>query len=474
MILDTRYSSRIEQGGFKMKGRMTFMLVAAGMFAASGCSGLTDGGSLKAQPLDTRYSIQDTRQESRIENRESRNISLGENPTLADYLRYAALNNAGLKAAFEQWRMTVEQIPQAQSLPDPKFTYGYFIQEVETRVGPQHNRLELMQTFPWFGKIEARTDAAAAAAKAARQQYEVAKLKLFFEVKDAYYEYVYLAGAVKIAQDNLELVRHFEQVARTKYAASAIGHPDVIRAQMELARLEDHLKTLQELRTPIVARLNASLNRQSLEMLPWPQQQQQKFKAENVSREKIIAVLRQQNPQLKALDFEREAAQYRLELAKKKFWPDIGAGLGWIDTGSAMTPGTPDSGKDPIILMFTMNVPIWRDSYKAAELQAKADVLKTTQQKTETENMIVAQAERALYDFEDSNRKINLYGDVLVPKAEELVGASETAYRAGALDFLSLINAQQKLLEFQLQYERAVANNQQGLARLEMLVGSEL
>ena len=139
-----------------------------------------------------------------------------------------------------------------------------------------------------------------------------------------------------------------------------------------------------------------------------------------------------------------------------------------------MTPGTPDSGKDPIILMFTMNVPIWRDSYKAAELQAKADVLKTTQQKTETENMIVAQAERALYDFEDSNRKINLYGDVLVPKAEELVGASETAYRAGTLDFLSLINAQQKLLEFQLQYERAVANNQQGLARLEMLVGSEL
>jgi cobalt-zinc-cadmium efflux system outer membrane protein len=453
---------------------MTFMLVAAGMFAASGCSGLTDGGSLKAQPLDTRYSIQDTRQESRIENRESRNISLGENPTLSDYLRYAALNNAGLKAAFEQWRMTVEQVPQAQSLPDPKFTYGYFIQEVETRVGPQHNRLELMQTFPWFGKIEARTDAAAAAAKAARQQYEAAKLKLFFEVKDAFYEYVYLARAIKIAQDNLELVRHFEQVARTKYAASAIGHPDVIRAQMELARLEDHLKTLQELRTPIVARLNASLNRQSLEMLPWPQQQQQKFKAENVSREKIIAVLRQQNPQLKALDFEREAAQYRLELAKKKFWPDIGAGLGWIDTGSAMTPGTPDSGKDPIILMFTMNVPIWRDSYKAAELQAKADVLKTTQQKTETENMIVAQAERALYDFEDSNRKINLYDDVLVPKAEELVGASETAYRAGTLDFLSLINAQQKLLEFQLQYERAVANNQQGLARLEMLVGSEL
>ena len=59
-------------------------------------------------------------------------------------------------------------------------------------------------------------------------------------------------------------------------------------------------------------------------------------------------------------------------------------------------------------------------------------------------------------------------------KAEELLKASEAAYLSGTVDFLSLINAQQKLLEFQLRYERAVADNQQGLARLEMLVGSEL
>jgi cobalt-zinc-cadmium efflux system outer membrane protein len=467
-----------------MKNEMIFVLVAMTAFAASGCSGSRDSGLVTRQatggerPLRGVPEGEQASHERRATPQDTSGGAgeprIGENPNLSDYLRYAALNNAGLKAAFERWRVAVEQVPQAQSLPDPKFTYGYFIQEVETRVGPQENRLDIMQTFPWFGKIEARTDAAAAAAKAARQQYEAAKLKLFFEVKDAYYEYVYLARAIKIAQDNLDLVRHFEQVARTKYAAAAIGHPDVIRAQVELAKLEDHLKTLEELRTPIVARLNASLNRQSLGMLPWPQEEKQEFQAENVSREKVIALLRQQNPQLKALDFERQAAVSRVELAKKKFWPDVGVGLGWIDTGSAMNPGTPDSGKDPIILMFTMNVPVWRDSYRAAERQAKADVLRTSQQKTETENTIVASAERALYDFEDSGRKINLYGDVLLPKAEELVRASETAYQGGTVDFLSLINAQQKLLEFQLQYERAVADNQQGLARLQMLVGSEL
>jgi len=91
---------------------------------------------------------------------------------LEDYLRYAALSNAALKASFESWKAAVESIPQAKSLPDPKFTYGYFITEVETRVGPQRQKFDLMQTFPWFGVIKARTDRASAKAKAAHKRYE--------------------------------------------------------------------------------------------------------------------------------------------------------------------------------------------------------------------------------------------------------------------------------------------------------------
>jgi len=274
------------------------------------------------------------------------------------------MHNAGLQVAFEQWKIAVEQVPQAKSLPDPKFTYGYFIEEVETRVGPQKNKLEIMQTFPWFGEIEARTDAAAAAAKAARKRYEAAKLKLFAEVKDAFYEYTYLARAIEIAKENLELIQHFEEVARTKYITAATGHPDVIRAQIELARLEDRLKTLEELRKPIVAGLNAVLNRQSLEMLPWPEKA--KLRTAEVNRDKMIQLLRARNPELEALDFELQAAKNKVDLAKKKFWPDVGVGVGWTDTGSALNPGMSDSGKDPIILMFTMNLPIWREGYKAA------------------------------------------------------------------------------------------------------------
>ncbi|MHC4478132.1 MAG: TolC family protein, partial [Planctomycetota bacterium] len=369
--------------------------------------------------------------------------------TLQDYLRFAALNNAQLKARFHEWKAAVEQVPQAKSLPDPKFTYGYFIEEVETRVGPQQQRVGLMQVFPWFGKIEARTDAAAASAKAAKKRYEAEKLKLFYQVKELFAEYAYLARAVEIAGQNLDLLRHFEEVARTRYMAAAGTHPDVIRAQVELATLEDVLKSLEELRQPMSAKLNAALNRPSLEVLPWPQQEP--FTQMQIAPEQMTAILVKTNPELAELGHNVEAAKYRVELAKKKFWPDIGVGVDWIGTDEAPMSGVRGSGRDPVVLMFSMNLPIWRDNYKAAERQAMAKLRQISHQKVELENRLLAQAQKTLYDLQDSNRKISLYRDSLLPKAEELLQASELAYQGGTVDFLSLIDAQRTLLKFELQ-----------------------
>ena len=61
---------------------------------------------------------------------------LSETSTIEDYLVYAALHNPGIEAAFDHWKAALEKSPRAQSLPDPRFTYAYYIEHVETRVGP--------------------------------------------------------------------------------------------------------------------------------------------------------------------------------------------------------------------------------------------------------------------------------------------------------------------------------------------------
>ena len=398
---------------------------------------------------------------------------LNEQSELPDYLAYAALNNPGLEAAFYHWKAAVEVIPQAKTLPDPRFTYRYFIEQVETRVGAQKQAFSLSQTFPWFGKLDSRADAASEAANAARQQYEAAKLKLFFELKDAYYEYYYLWRAIETIKENIELVKNFESVARTRYKTTSGTHPDVIRIQVELGKLEDRLNSLQDLRSPTVARLNAVLNRPAAAPLPWPKH----IEEEDIylSDEQILELMVDSNPELKAMDSEIAKNRAKINLANKDYYPDITLGIDYIDTSDRTGPNPPkDNGQDPIIAKFSVNLPIWREKLDSALREAEYNHRVATWGKTQKLNSLNAQLKLALYRFHDGSRKADLYKNTLLPKAIESVKASQASFSAGKNSFLDLIDAQRVMLEFELSYERAISDKAQRLSEIEMLVGKEI
>ena len=434
-------------------------------------------------------------------------VILSPDATLEDYLAYAALNNPGLEAAFNLWKAAVERVPQVKSLPDPRFTYKYFIREVETRVGPQKQGLGLSQMFPWFGKLELRGSVAAEAARAAKQRYENEKLKLFFEVKDAFYEYYYLGRAIDVVAENLELVEYLEAVARARYKTASAGHPDVIRAQVEMGKLEDQLNSLRDFLVPALARLNAVLNRPTNAALALPRSIPDE--RTTFTDEEVLNWLSQISPILKSLDHEIERARHAAALAKRNYYPDFTLGVDYTDVGSAkrsspqgfsnpaalrsasrfaggmgdlidayaigrsFSPGTRpgDSGQDIWMVSLSMNVPIWRGKYVAGEREARARYLAAISARAQQENSLTSAVQRILFEHRDAERKIALYRDVLIPKANESIRSTETAFRAGAASFLDLVDAERSLLEFDLSYARAFANRAQRLAELEMLVG---
>ena len=390
--------------------------------------------------------------------------NLDEKSTLSDYLNYAALNNSGLKAAFNNWKAAIEQIPQAKALPDPELEYGKYVRQSDMQMNQMAG---IMQKLHWFGKIEAGTDVAYANAHAAEQEFIAAKLELYKQVKNEFHEFLYLKEAIDIAEQNLELVKHFEQVARTKYVTATGTHPDIIRAQIELAKLDEILVSLRELKKPQTARLNALLNRPAETDLDWPQKQA--FVKLNMDYSRLVELLKEKNPKLANLDWMIESAKSEMKLAQKNFYPDTGIGMEW--TQFEKSGGM--SGRDSVAVIFQMNLPFWRDSYKAAERQARANVISAAQQKKDAENNLAAQAASVLYELEESQRKINLYQSI-IPNVEQLINASESAYRAGTVDFLSLLDSQRMLLQYKLDYQRVLTDNQQRLAELEMLAGGEI
>jgi len=458
-----------------MNGKAAFSLLALAAVLGSGCGGPAVPSS-QAGPVE---------QSPRPPGAAARGVwaatqPVGEpaaafpaKPTLADCLAWAALNNPRLKAAFDRWRAAAEQASQAGALPDPRFTYRYFIREVETRVGPQRQSFGLAQTFPWIGTLGLRSDAAAQAAQAELARVQALKLELFYRVKQAYGEYYYLRRALAVVGENVRLLAQIESVARTRYQAAAVGHPDVIRAQVEQGKLADRLRALADLRGPIVADLNAAMNRPLDAALPWPEalEDPQVSPADAALLRRLAA----SNPQLKALDHRIAHDRRRIELARKAYFPDVTVGVDYIDTAGATGPRGPgDNGKDPVVAMVSVNLPIWWGKLSAGVREARRRHLVAVHERAEAANALGARLKLAAYRFRDAARRVRLYRDTLLPKASQSLKAASAAFRTGKASLTDLIDAERVRLEFQLARERALADKVQRLAELEMLVGGEL
>jgi outer membrane protein TolC len=80
----------------------------------------------------------------------------------------------------------------------------------------------------------------------------------------------------------------------------------------------------------------------------------------------------------------------------------------------------------------------------------------------------------ALYEHANAERQIDLYRDTLIPQAEESLLVTQQGYEAGGVEFQALIDAERVLLEFQLSSQRALANRETSLAKIEMIVGETI
>lgn len=456
-----------------MKNTLVFTVTSSCFLVTSACSnGLMAPARREPSAMQRAYAA-DAERPGDFTADQPPSDALPATPTLDDYLRYAALHNAGLKAAFGRWKAAVERVPQVEALPDPKLTYRYYISEIETRVGAMRQRVSLAQTFPWFGKLRLRGDAAAAAADGARQQFEAARLDLFYRVKAAYYDYYLLKRKIDILDENIRLLKHLERVARTRYTVGAASHPSVVRAQVELGKLADRAASLRDLRTPVAARLDAALNRSAGSVLPWPARLPDA--PTELADQAVLARLKKNNPALKALDAHIAGGRSRLALAEREFYPDLTLGLDYVDINEPHAGRHPDDGgKDGVGVMASINLPIWWQKLRAGVREARNRLWAAEMARRQKGADLGAALKLALYRFRDAGRKRSLYRETLLPKARESLKSTEASFRAGKADFTDLVDAQRVLLAFDLSAEKAEAELRRSLAEIEKLAGGAL
>jgi len=388
---------------------------------------------------------------------------------LAEYLRAAESLSPSIGRAQSGHEAALAGVERVGWLPDPAVSYGYYFEEVETRVGPQTHRVGVRQRLPWFGKLFVAKDAAGERAAAASERLRATRLDVAARVTRAFADYAYLAEAVRVTEERHVLLTSLEEVTRARYATGDASYGELMKAQISVARVEDALASTRAMRGSASSGLAAAVGLSDDSMLPWPDAIPD---AAVPVTSGAIELIEERGPDILAMEHEVEAARHERRLAGQAFLPDLTLGVDYIATDDAAMP-VDESGKDALIGTASVSVPLWFGKHTAGVRQAEA-VLEAMEREVEQRTHdLRAEVRGSVFELEDTARKVALYRDRLIPAAVQSVGATEASYRAGGADFDALVAAHEVALEFELALARARADLLVKAAEFARLTGDD-
>lgn len=391
--------------------------------------------------------------------------------TLRSYVATAFANSPELRASYEQWRAALERPAQARRFPELVLTYGGFIRAVETRVGPQRHRVGAMQWFPWPSRLNAGRDAAAHAAVSAQKNFEAFALDVAARVAQAYWKLWFIQKNQVVQQAQREVLMSLSQQVRARLESGRTGLSDLAQVDLSISRISDVIAGLAEAERSAAAELVRVIGAQDGSPTPIVPEHDPPLALLPGADEGELKNAAISHPRVGAMASMWEAADERARAAKGERGPSIGLGLDWIITGEAVDPSIPDSGKDAVVGVVAIKVPVSGGAYKAAQQQARAEVAMYRARERAARDRAVAELVQALANLRDAVRRVQLYQTTLVPQAETTYSSTLDGYQSGRSSLAEVLIAEKDLLELALGLFQAHASYGVSWAELERVVG---
>lgn len=392
-----------------------------------------------------------------------------------DYVRIALERNPKILAARREVAAQVQVIPQATALDDPMLTDSFMPianNSVQTAAGRGVNMLSLSQRFPWFGKLRVRGEVAEQQAKIALARFAQSQLEVIEQVKRSYFELYFTQRAIAITEADRKLIVNIVEFVNARYKTNRAPLQDLLRARIELGKVDDRLLALRrqfrqaqadlakDLHTAPEADLLAA---KSLPAESAPQQIERLYEAAVRCRpelqQRLHAIIRDQRNR---------------ELARLKYYPDVTVGMGWqaITDNNALSPIA--NGNDNVAFTIGMNLPIWQDKLRAGVHQAEQRVVASARQYDTVRDDTFRHIRRLLVQARSLEEQAGLFRKDIIPDAERTVSILFARYRSQQADIQDILDNYSRLLTYHVQLIRLEANLGQTLASLERVVGCQL
>lgn len=355
-----------------------------------------------------------------------------------DALVAEALSNAP-ETASAQARVEAAQrrIVPARTLPDPFLSTTYQNDGRSVSLGNSEGSfLGLMasQSIPWPGKLRLAGEIAASEAREI-ERGTVGRTALTLEarVRNAWYDVVLARAIDRILEDRRSAAAQIEASVRERYAAGLSEQQDVLRAQVELARIEEQKATQAAIVTSRVAELNRLAGAPQDRAVATPDRLPED--AAFPALTELIAAATARSPELAASGQAIETGRIRVDLAKKNFLPDFSVNAGSMYRGSFEMGPMWQAG-------VGVTVPLWLERRQQNQLaEAQAIVRgRTAESDALTRELELRTRERAA-QLDAALRIAALYRDKVLPLDELSLESALASYQAGRLPFISILDA---------------------------------
>ena len=393
-------------------------------------------------------------------------VATGPALTLEEIERMAQIGNPEIRVAVRRLAVVQAHVPAAGALDDPSFMYRGW--QVPLRQPWNYNAAQNMfmfsQTLPGFGKRSLRTSVAEANVAEAKAALEATRLDVRIRVRKAFYDLLRAEDGLRIHDEHVNIARQAVEAARIKYAVGKVPQQDILKSQISVTRLAEHLIHFEQDSEIAQAHLDTLLGRDPHEPI-------------NVRGDYGISIAL---PSLETL--EREALQTRPDLvqaqaalnksrkeqalSQKAFSPDftVSAGYMLMPRGSEF--------RNNYMVEGSINLP-WLNRRKHDAEIAESTAM-TTEKDAEIEamrNAAFGQIQEALVQTKAAQKLAIIYDKSLRPQAEATLHSTVIAYENDRTEFLDLLDSQMTVIDLDLAYFQALADFEARLADLELAVG---
>ena len=389
--------------------------------------------------------------------------------SLAEVTRVVRENNPAIKEAEHRWRAAVQRVRQAYAWDDPRVAGESRVRRF-VDVPPNafmDQTLAIEQLIPVTGKNLARGRAAAAEALSAFEEARRVQLDVIAKARATYFQLANAYEQLEINNKNLTSLKQIADISRSRYEAGLESAANVLIAETDYSKLQEARRDLERNLSDAQSQLNTLMNRDAFAPLGVPASASVDPAHLSVSRLRSVTLT--QRPEVQMARAKIDGQKSKLQLAHRAWIPDpalMVKGQRYNEAAEAVSEL--DAG-----VSFTIP---WVNpaKYSAGVREARANLAAADQGLEREQKEALRLLRDQLAKIETFHHHVELFGDKLVPQAQQAFEATRLSYESGKAKFLDWISAQRNLRDIEAMGREHLAHYQMAVAELEAVIGDDI